>query len=293
MLNFKKIEIDDIEIYKKYTENLKEFSCENSFINLLVWQSKYNNMLSVNDGQLFIKSGTQSKETFHLPFSDNFEKGFQMIKEYCGNTEPEFWVQEGSSLEIFSQNHPEYILEENRDAFDYIYLRDDLAELSGKKYHSKRNHINAFSKKHNWHYEKITADNVEKVKQCAEEWYNENTDRMDEYMLCEKQGVETVLSNMERLEAMGGAIWVEHKVVAFTVGSKINNDVFDIHIEKALKDFAEGYTVINQQFAKNELSAFKYINREDDMGIEGLRRAKLSLKPQILLKKYHCKVNKI
>ena len=93
---------------------------------------------------------------------------------------------------------------------------------------------------------------------------------------------------MELLKVKGGAIIIEDSVVAFTLGSPINNDVFDIHIEKALKDYAEAYTVINNEFAKR-LIDYKYLNREDDMGLEGLRKAKLSYKPEIILNKYYCK----
>lgn len=107
-------------------------------------------------------------------------------------------------------------------------------------------------------------------------------------MQCEKRGVETVLENMELLGARGGAIYVQDRAVAFTVGSPINEKVYDIHFEKALDDYGEAYTVINREFAENELSDYMYINREDDMGLEGLRKAKLSYKPDILLKKYTC-----
>ena len=91
---------------------------------------------------------------------------------------------------------------------------------------------------------------------------------------------------MEKLEVRGGAIFIENEAVAFTLGSPINDNCFDIHIEKALADYSECYTVINREFALNELSGYKYINREDDMGIEGLRKAKLSYNPCMLLKKY-------
>lgn len=289
MLNFKKIEINDIDIYKDYTLPNNELSCENSFVNLLVWQSAYNNMIAIKEGQLIIKSGFENDETFSLPFGDDFEKGIAFINEYCGEKKPNFWAQEGSHLELFRKMQGQnYIFNENRDAFDYIYLQTDMANLPGKKYHSKRNHINAFSKKFNWRYEKINGENVKAVKECADEWYAENAHRADSLMLCEKKGVDIILNNFEKLGILGGAIFVGKKVVAFTLGSAINSDIFDIHVEKALDGYSESYTVINNQFAKNELSAYKYINREDDLGSEGLRKAKLSYKPHILLKKYYC-----
>ncbi len=289
MLNYKIIDIDDIEIYRKFTGSSCEFSCENSFVNLLVWQCAYNNMMAVSDGQLFIKSGSGDKVCFRLPIGGNMAEGLEKIKEYCGEKTPSFWIQEGERFdEAVDYLKENYVFEENRNAFDYIYLQSDLSTLSGKKYHSKRNHISAFTKKFNWRYEDITGNNINKVKECADLWYNQNFDKSDSHLLCEKNGVNTILDNMERLKVKGGAILVEDKVVAFTLGSAINNEVFDIHIEKALKDYAEGYTVINREFART-LSDYKYINREDDMGLEGLRKAKLSYKPHILLKKYYCR----
>ena len=287
MLEFKKVEIDDIEVYKKFIANTTELSCDITFINLLVWQCSYNNMIAVSDGLLFIKTGTGEKESFRLPLGRNLKKGVEMIKEYCGDRSPVFYAAEGEALEEFKKHFgDEFELRELRDTFDYIYLRENLAELGGKKYHSKRNHINNFSKKYEWHYEPITTENIPDVKLCAKSWYEEKADRMDRHMICERDGIETLLNNMEALEAKGGAIYVDGKVVAFTIGSAINDIAFNIHIEKALGDFAEGYTVINREFAKNELSQYTLINREEDMGIEGLRKAKLSYYPEILLKKY-------
>lgn len=289
MLKFKKTEIEDIEVFKKYIGFSGELSCESAFVNLLIWQSAYNNMWAEEDGQLIIKSGKGEDSSYRLPFGNDFLKGINLIREYSGEEYPDFWVQEGKRLDNFKANFGDkYVFEENRDAFDYIYLREDLANLSGKKYHGKRNHISAFSKKHNWSFKPITAENTEDVKLCAEKWYKENADREDKYLRCEKQGVITILDNMELLGVRGGAVYVDGKVVAFTLGSRISDEIFDIHIEKALSDYAEGYTVINREFART-LTEYKYINREDDMGLEGLRKAKLSYKPHILLKKYACK----
>ena len=289
MLKFKKTEIEDIEVFKKYIGFSGELSCESAFVNLLIWQSAYNNMWAEEDGQLIIKSGKGEDSSYRLPFGNDFLKGINLIREYSGEEYPDFWVQEGKRLDNFKANlGDKYVFEENRDAFDYIYLREDLANLSGKKYHGKRNHISAFSKKHNWSFKPITAENTEDVKLCAEKWYKENADREDKYLRCEKQGIITILDNMELLGVRGGAVYVDVKVVAFTLGSRISDEIFDIHIEKALSDYAEGYTVINREFART-LTEYKYINREDDMGLEGLRKAKLSYKPAILLKKYACK----
>ena len=289
MLNFKNIEIEDIDIYRKFTGKTCEFSCENSFVNLLVWQCAYKNMMAVCDGQLFIKSGNGDKESFRLPIGGDITAGIEKIKEYLNGKYPDIWVQQGENLSLAKEYlNEKYDLTPRRDAFDYIYLQSDLAELKGKKYHSKRNHISSFSKKYNWVYEDITQDNRAEIAKCAELWYEQNTDKEDYYLNCEKKGIETILKYMDKLSVKGGALRVDGKIVAFTLGSAINNEVFDIHIEKALKEYSEAYTVINREFAKR-LSDYKYINREDDMGLEGLRKAKLSYKPSILLEKYSCR----
>lgn len=287
MLEFKKIEIDDIKIYKKFIANTDELSCDSTFINLLVWQCSYNNMIAVSDGLLFIKTGASGKESFRLPIGHDLKKGIGMIKEYCGDRSPSFYASEGKALDEFKESFgKEFDFIEIRDAFDYIYSRETLAELGGKKYHSKRNHINSFNKKYDWHYETITTNNIPDIKLCAKQWYEEKADKMDRHMICERDGLETILNNMDILGAKGGAIYVGKKVIAFTIGSAINDKVFNTHIEKALSDYSEAYTLINREFAKNELADYTLINREDDMGIEGLRKAKLSYYPEILLKKY-------
>ncbi len=293
MLNFKNTEIEDIKIFEKYIFINEELSCENAFVNMLVWQNAYNNMWAEYEGQLIIKSGKEGNASYRLPIGGDLSLGIELIRQYSGEEYPKFWIPDGEAFKRFTELYGEdYIIEEVRDAFDYIYLREDLATLAGKKYHSKRNHISAFSKRYEWEYKAITPQNIDDVKLCAEKWYNENSDRLDKYMLAEKQGLETILNNMEVLRVRGGAIYINGGVVAFTLGSPINNETFDIHIEKALKDYAEAYTVINREFAKT-LESYKYINREDDMGLEGLRKAKLSYKPHILLKKYACRKNKI
>ena len=289
MLRFKPIELGDKEILGRYIDGDGEFSCESAFINLFVWQESYKNMWATEDGQLIIKSGEGKDTVFRLPFGDDFHKGIELIREYTGEKYPKFWVQDGKRLdELEDFLGADYELCEERDAFDYVYLRENLATLSGKKYHGKRNHISAFSKQYNWEYRPITEENISNIKRCAELWYDENSYKSNRHMICEKNGIVTVLDNMKLLGAKGGAIYADGNAVAFTVGSPINGEVYDIHFEKALKQYDTAYSVINREFAKNELSDYKYINREDDLGLEGLRKAKLSYRPEMFVKKYTC-----
>ena len=286
MLEFKEITLEDKPHLEKILKNSKDVSCENTFVNLFVWQGAYNNKIAFKNGNLFIKYGKGSDENYRLPIGGNLEEGLREIINHCGGRYPTFWnpiTEDFSRLPKWFMDR--YDIIPTRDGFDYIYLQKDLADLSGKKYHSKRNHISAFSKKYHWHYEAITKENLEKIRVCAEKWYNENSDRLDKYALVERDGVLKVLQNMDYFEVMGGGVFVKDEAVAFTLGSPINGKVFDIFAEKALPEFAEGYTDINNEFAK-QLSSYKYINREDDMGLEGLRRAKLSYKPAVILEKY-------
>ena len=288
MLNFKAFELSNIDEITPFFSTPTRFSCETNIVNLLVWQKKYANQYALKDGMLFIKSGGIEEETYRIPFGPDLKKGFELLQEYTGQEYPPMWIQQGERYLdfklLFGENY-EFIPQ--RDAFDYIYLQSDLANLSGKKYHSKRNHISVFSKKYDWHSEPITQENKPQILECVEKWYKENSEKMDELMETEKEGVRFMLENMQVLNMRGLAIFVDGKAVAFTLGSPINRDVFDVHIEKALPEYATAYTVINNEFAKT-LTDYKYINREDDLGLEGLRKAKLSYKPHILLKKYLC-----
>lgn len=287
MLNFETIKTEHIELYKKYYKESLENSCENAFANLIIWREAYNNMIDEQEGILFIKSGNKPNERFRLPVGGDLKRGIEILKEYTNGEPLHFWAQEGPKLdeflEIFGE---EYNVAPNRDAFDYIYRAEDLAELSGKKYHSKRNHINAFSKTHQWRYAEITGKDISAVLETAQRWYNEKEQPLEKSLTFEKKGIEILLNEKDKLQISGGAVYVEDKMVAFTLGSAINDKVFDIHIEKALKDYPEAYTVINREFAKTVAQNYEYINREDDMGLEGLRRAKLSYRPNKLLEKY-------
>ncbi len=287
-MEFKKIELCDASALNAFLQSADELTCEISFVNLLLWQPLYNSYFCIEDNMLFLKTQSGSNVAYSVPFGD-VKKGVQKIIQHCNNSYPTIWAQEGSRFREFKNLYGYcYNFTEHRNEFDYIYNSSDLINLSGKKYHSKRNHISSFSKQFDWHYEDITPQNVKGIKECAETWYRQYGAKLDEGLKTEMRGIDLMLDNMVNLGVKGGAIVVDNRVVAFTLGSAINQNVYNIHIEKAISGFEAAYTVINREFAARNLSSYKFINRENDLGIEGLRKSKLSYKPEIILPKYIC-----
>lgn len=181
-----------------------------------------------------------------------------------------------------------FTFEETRDHFDYIYESEKLITLSGKKLHSKRNFINRFQAEHEggWSFEAITPENIAECWSMNTRWCEQNGCGEDPSLMEELCAVRNCFENFSALGLRGGLLRVDGRVVAYTMGLPLNADTFIVHIEKAFSDVAGAYPMINREFAAHNCADFKYINREDDVGDEGLRRAKLSYKPAILLEKF-------
>lgn len=174
----------------------------------------------------------------------------------------------------------------NRDIADYVYEGEKLRTLAGKKLHSKRNHINRFLNDYeNWSYEPISESNREECFQMAQQWRKENQCDEDDEKNAEMCVSLNALRLMEELSLIGGLLRLDGRVIAFSIGEPVTEDTFVVHIEKALGEIPGAYPMINQQFAIHEADGYAYINREDDSGEEGLRRAKLSYKPAFLVEK--------
>ena len=174
----------------------------------------------------------------------------------------------------------------DRDYADYVYLRSDLATLSGKKFQAKRNHINKFKKTYNYEYTPITADRIRECLDLEAEWCKVNNCDQHEGTGNERRALIYALHNFDALGLTGGILHVEGKIAAFTFGMPINQDTFGVHVEKADTRIDGAYAMINYEFANHIPEQYIYINREEDLGIEGLRKAKLSYQPAIILEKY-------
>jgi hypothetical protein len=185
-----------------------------------------------------------------------------------------------------------FVFQEDRDGYDYLYTVDKLADLAGKKLHAKRNHISRFCDSYpDWLFEPITADNIADCKAMEKEWFAQQVadERADRNLDHERQAVLVALDHTDELGLTGGLIRAEGRVLAFSLGSLTTADCYNIHFEKAFGDIQGAYAVINREmarWARNTWPELKYLNREDDMGLEGLRKAKLSYYPDLMLEKY-------
>lgn len=169
---------------------------------------------------------------------------------------------------------------------DYIYERISLATLAGKRLQPKRNHINQFLKRHpEYQYRPLTEDQFEECLKLDCRWREAHGDICQD-ITPEREAMLRAFENFEVLELQGGALYINGRMVAFTYGSPINYDTFCVHVEKGDSDVAGCYTMINRLFSESIDEEFKYINREEDLGIEGLRRAKLSYYPAFRQEKY-------
>ena len=181
----------------------------------------------------------------------------------------------------------EFEIEEIRWAFDYIYETERLSTLAGKKLSSKRNHINKFMMNYrDWSFEKITESNIEEAREMHAQWCAQVNCADDPGLYDESCAVKQAFEHFFALKFDGGLLRVNGKVAAFAIGDSLNDDVYLVHIEKADNDIPGTYQMINQQFVQAFCQGYRFVNREDDTGDEGLRRAKMSYDPAYLVAKY-------
>lgn len=288
---FKKIKLEDRELLDKYLKQKEYRSCELAFPNIYLWCRKYPTEYSIVEDTLIFRS--VSKEgtsiTFPAGSTEQCHKAMEVMLQWFQEQNMEFQMhlvqeQEFALLNCWYPDRFEIVYD--RDSADYVYETEKLITLSGKKLHGKRNHINKFKELHpEWSYEPITDENVEECFQMALDWRNINECEWDEDKRDEMCVTLNALRLLEELQLIGGLIRAEGKVIAFAIGEPLNSDTFVVHIEKAFADIQGAYPMINQQFAANAAKDYKYVNREEDTGSEGLRKAKLSYRPVFLVEK--------
>ncbi|NDV57260.1 DUF2156 domain-containing protein [Bacteroides sp. 519] len=289
MIPFKEITLQDKDVITKYTMNSSRRNCDLSFSNLCSWRFLYNTQFAEIDGFLVFKFWTQESLSYMMPVGEGNLK--QVLDEMINDAQLEgselcmLGVCKDMKAELESIYPGKFSIEPDRDYADYLYLRTDLATLTGKKFQPKRNHINKFRKNYNYKYEAITPDLVPECLRLEAEWCKMNNCDQHEGTGNERRAIIYALEHFEEIGLSGGLLRVDGQIVAFTFGMPINHDTFGVHVEKADTSFEGAYAMINYEFASHIPEQFTYINREEDLGIEGLRKAKLSYQPVTILEK--------
>ena len=177
---------------------------------------------------------------------------------------------------------------EDRPNYDYIYKRQSLVDLSGREYHSKKNHLNYFKNNYQYEYVKLTSAMAKDAMMFINEFNKRKVIPEHEMVLLkmEEEAMMDTFNNIEKAEYLAGAIIIKDKIEAISIGGYLNKNTVTVHVEKANTDYRGLYQAINNEFCKNVSSNIKFINREEDLGIQNLRKAKLSYKPVKLLEKH-------
>lgn len=291
-LTFHPITLEARESITRFTRCASSQICDLSFANLYGWSLKYDTSYAITEGYLFIRfaSPHRSHPAYLLPLSlegNCITPALDLLEQEAKAGDYPLVVMgiTPACQEKLSEVCPQaFTFLEDEGAADYIYLREKLVSLSGKSLQSKRNHINKFVKLYpDYSYEPLTTATIDECLQMEERWLDQHGAEEDEEK--ERDVIRRLLRDFTALELSGGVLRVGGEVVAFTLGSPINANTFDVHIEKANRDYEGAYTMINKCFAETIPERYTYVNREEDLGIEGLRKAKLSYKPELVLPK--------
>ncbi|MBR1453129.1 MAG: DUF2156 domain-containing protein [Lachnospiraceae bacterium] len=291
MIDFKKLTMNDIEIVRPYFAYSRSNSCDNTVGGSVMWADYFNTRYAIIDRTLLFKvSFTGYGECYTVPIGEAVSYAINLICNEC--------KEMGTPMQFVAATERDTACVEKKfdvekvvmqEWSDYVYNADDLINLSGRKYHGQKNHINFFKKTFpDYSYEEINNDNIKYVKEFLERFAKTES---KESMVFEEELKKTfeVLDNNDKYKFFGLILKVSGTIIAFSMGEKINHTLF-AHIEKADKKYRGSYPMIMNEFAKRFGSDMKYINREENAGDKGLESSKLQYHPCTILNKHYLKV---
>ena len=262
---------------------------EFNFTNLFIWRLCYQIKISRLQNFLCLLANQEENFFFFPPLGEgDMVQCYQRLLQYLvGKTmHPKIVRVPEAVVGQVDWKASEMKMELDRSQCDYVYLAQDLIELKGRKYHRKRNHIKQFKEKYAYQYISLTPEWIPQCLQLQTEWCDLRHCEASPGLLNESSAIKEAFAHFEELKVKGGAILINGKVEAVTLGDPLNLETAVIHIEKANPAYEGLYPTINQAFLEHQWSGFPYVNREQDLGEEGLRKAKESYFPHHLVNKY-------
>ncbi|MBO5934938.1 MAG: GNAT family N-acetyltransferase [Clostridia bacterium] len=290
MLNFRKPEIKDREWINNCINEGETDGCCYSFGNLIAWGDSYFLEIAEFEGMCLMRSNSPKGTSYAFPAGKgDIKKAMLAIMDEARENGQLFRMHHVLEQNIATLNElfpGMFDFRFNRHLSEYVYSVKNMAELPGKKFHGKKGHVNAFFRKHTDVYcDPVTEDNVHICLEIADSWRSDRDDEAGE-LQSEYNALEKSVRHFKALGLMGAILYADGKPVAFTLGEPIKNNTFCTHYEKTIPEYRDAFPVINNGFTKLMLLSYDYVNREEDTGSEGLRKAKLSYYPEFLLNKY-------
>lgn len=292
MIDFHRLNFTQKEEYENILFSCPPRGCEYSFANLCLWGRQQAAFLH---GCVAFFAHFHGRSVYPYPIGNGDRRA--VIEEILRDAKERgipcrlTGLTDADRAELEEWFPEKFHLRTMRDGFDYVYAIDDLADLKGRKFQKKRNHVNRFRADHpDYEIQPLTADNLERAQQMVSDWYANRLkeDPHGDYLL-EKIALERTFQNYDNLGMEGILLLDGGEVLAVTMGSRMGRDTFDIHFEKAREDVDGAYTAVNQEFARYlrlKHPDVAFLDREDDMGLEGLRKAKLSYNPHHMVEKH-------
>ena len=289
-LTFRPIQIEDQSLFRQHLQDYGRV-CDHVFANLFCWREYYGNQWAACADRLIIRSQSAASHSLprymiypniHTPYLPQI---LEQIGEDAGADGYVLLQLSDEEQKKLQQLYPDGFLYDNlRFRADYLYETRAFQTFSGRKLAAKRNHVNKFKSLYSYHYETLTSKHFDACLQLLHQW-REHYAGDATHLNMEEIAIRRFLDHFEEFGLLGGALFVKDDLVAFTLGSPINSHTFDIHVEKADAQYEGVFPMISQQFAQYLPSQYTHINREEDMGLPGLRQSKLSYQPLQLMEK--------
>jgi hypothetical protein len=304
-LHFNKIALTDLPKIKSIVEKTPYRSCQLSAGGLYCLSEKYSTEVSFSNDFLFVKQRRREVgQCYFMPVgAGNLPEAASRLLTYHAKThggDLTIWGLADDMLSDFRSASSRFAAAEltpDRDWAEYIHLSSSLLTLAGKRLQPKRNAVNQFLRSYGrYTYEPISPSNLSEVSafqqlQLEAERAREKSARRLELLEEENRAIALAAAGWEAIGLTGGLIRIDEKVAAFAIGCPINADTFDVMFESAEHRYNGIFQVVEQELIRRQLGSFLYVNREEDLGIPGLRFAKQGLRPDILLMKHSAKIS--
>ena len=308
-MEYTRLDLSHKALLEPFTKQTGRWLSDTNFTNMFMWRHSREISFCIFNNQLIIQTQypTQTPFVFY-PLGQGDKQGDKkpiitaLIEHYASlGVALEFHSLQNDEVESLQRDFPNrFEFTQRRDRFEYIYNTQELIELSGRKFHKKKNHLNRFYLQYpNVCFESLGAENIEEVLRINNQWFKASMEAKqgdskqgenDKGLYYENLGINDALANFETLGLSGGLLRNEGEIIAFSFGEMLDSKMALIHIEKANIAFSGAYQAINQALLKHKFANSLYANREEDLGIEGLRKAKLSYQPSFLLEKYDARL---